>query len=278
MEVDMGKGISLHAGLNEIDIHHYGTNGALKACEADAKDMYQIAKKHGYRSELLLSCDATRDAVIGSIKNAATELVAGDVFFISYAGHGAQIPDTNGDETDGRDETWCLYDGMLIDDELQQLWTTFNSGVRILVISDSCHSGTVTRAPTWMTPQDPNAPAERYLDDSISFRTFRTHRSFYDDIIKMINELLRKQKAAASVTPNVLLISGCQDNQTSLDGRHNGLFTGTLLSVWNEGQFQGDYSALHRRIVSRMPAKQTPNLYTLGTAATEFVTQRPFKI
>ncbi|WP_345483022.1 hypothetical protein, partial [Actinopolymorpha pittospori] len=33
----------------------------------------------------------------------------------------------------------------------------------------------------------------------------------------------------------VLLISGCQDDQLSLDGQRNGLFTQTLRHVWNDG-------------------------------------------
>src|SRR4030065_82189 len=52
----------------------------------------------------------------------------------------------NGDaEDDGLDETWCLYDGEFLDDELFELWTKFQPGVRILAFSDSCHSGTVLK-------------------------------------------------------------------------------------------------------------------------------------
>jgi hypothetical protein len=43
------------------------------------------------------------------------------------------------------DETWCLYDGQLLDDELHGAWEKFQAGVRILVFSDSCHSGTVLK-------------------------------------------------------------------------------------------------------------------------------------
>ena len=43
------------------------------------------------------------------------------------------------------DETWCLYDGMLVDDELVNLFGFFNKKVRVLMVSDSCHSGTLNR-------------------------------------------------------------------------------------------------------------------------------------
>jgi hypothetical protein len=42
------------------------------------------------------------------------------------------------------DETWVCYDRQLIDDQLYELWGKFKASVRILVLSDSCHSGTVS--------------------------------------------------------------------------------------------------------------------------------------
>ncbi|MBU0595514.1 caspase family protein [Candidatus Bipolaricaulota bacterium] len=278
----MANGISLHIGVNELDPGHYGGKYSLKACEADATDMQLIAKASGFGNDILLTKKATRGAVISGIKGAAAALSGGDIFFLSYAGHGSQVPDTNGDEPDGRDETWCLYDGMLIDDELKALWKLFKPGVRILLLSDSCHSGTVSRAPIWMAP---DAPLARYLDEEVSFRAFRTNRAFYDDVMKKLKELIQQAAKAAkdaakagSADTSVLLMSGCQDNQTSQDGAHNGRFTGTLLSVWNEGQFKGDYGSLHSRIVSRMPPDQTPNLDKQGASIASFVAQRPFTI
>jgi hypothetical protein len=40
---------------------------------------------------------------------------------LTYSGHGSQIPDVSQDEVDHYDETWCLYDGQLLDDELFSL-------------------------------------------------------------------------------------------------------------------------------------------------------------
>ena len=73
------------------------------------------------------------------------------------------------------------------------------------------------------------------------------------------------------------LISGCQDNQTSMDGDHNGAFTEQLLKVWNLGAFVGNHANLHARIKARMPASQTPNLFTLGSVG-KFLTESPFKV
>jgi hypothetical protein len=77
--------------------------------------------------------------------------------------------------------------------------------------------------------------------------------------------------------PAVILISGCQDNQTSLDGDRNGAFTERLLTVWNRGSFSGNYARFHAVIKSGMPPTQAPNLFTLGSASS-FLAQRPFQV
>lgn len=140
------KGYALAIGLNAVDPGHYaGWAGKLNGCEPDALNMASIASTRGLNAETLLTASATRNAVLGKLGALAGKLKSGDLLVVSYSGHGGQIPDQNGDEDDGLDETWCLYDGELLDDELHQAWSKFQSGVRILALSDSCHSGTVLR-------------------------------------------------------------------------------------------------------------------------------------
>jgi hypothetical protein len=276
----MAKGISIHIGLNRVDPEHYsGWEGVLGACESDATDMQEIAKNNGFTANILLSEHATRKAVISNIKKAAQSLVSGDILFISYSGHGGQLPDRNNDEPDGQDETWCLYDSQLIDDELHELWAEFSPGIRILVISDSCHSGTMTKAAiSSVSTPIPNYERSgkslitRNLPGEIANRVYRKNQAFYDKIAKELPE----KKSVVNAT--VLLLSGCQDNQLSYDGTFNGEFTRILLGVWNEGRFKGDYVKFHKRIVEQLPSYQTPNLFHIGSNPTSFMEQRPFKI
>lgn len=268
----MATGISLHIGLNTVDPNHYnGWDGRLTACEADAKDMAAIAKKHGFASSsLLLTKDATVTAVVDAIQTAAKKLAKGDLFLLTYSGHGGQVPDKNVDEVDRTDETWVLYDRQLVDDELYALYSKFKSGVRVLVLSDSCHSGTVTRAlPPWELPQ----PAVRAMPPDVGLRTYRQNKAVYDAVQRD-----NPAAEAVRVKATVLLISGCQDNQVSLDGPRNGLFTGTMKKVWNNGKFKFGYQRFHDTIVTKMPPTQTPNYYLVGSANPAFESQLPFTI
>jgi hypothetical protein len=278
----MAQGAAINIGLNAVDPQHYsGWPGELAACEADANDMAEIARSKGFAPEKLYTKAATRKNVIGKITQAAKTLKSGDIFLLTYSGHGGQLPDLNGDEADGYDETWCLFDGELVDDELYALFGKFRPGVRILMFSDSCHSGTVARAAFYAARGRPGAapgtpPEIRYrsMPLAVGQRTYWANRDFYDPILR--NPQLMEAKGA--VKASVLLISGCQDNQESADGAFNGLFTGTLLHVWNGGKFKADYRAFHRAIVERMPPDQTPSYYVAGETDRRFEMQTPFTI
>jgi hypothetical protein len=288
---------SLHIGLNAVSPAHYGGwSGDLAACEADAEDMQAIATSQGIKPTALMTKQATRAAVLAALRKAAKTLRRGDFFLLTYSGHGGQVADVTGEEIDRKDETWCLWDGQLIDDELYMELSRFVAGVRILVLSDSCHSGTVTREVVPAHAPDGRG-RPRMMPPAIALRTYRDHQAFYDGLQRDVAAeagkagVIDPDAALAQVTvnstrltavvstfaPAVILISGCQDNQTSMDGEFNGAFTGRLLQVWNNGAFTGNYTQFRSAIVAGLPSTQTPNLFVLGSAAT-FLTQRPFTV
>ncbi len=268
----MAQGISIHIGLNRVDPGQYeGWDGQLTACEADAKDMVALAQKQGFKpSSLLLTKAATAEAVSAAILSAAKTLKSGDLFFLTYSGHGGQVNDTNSDEKDRMDETWVCYNRQFIDDELYELWGKFKTGVRIVVLSDSCHSGTVLRdIPAFVS----GGPRIRAMPTTVVRKVQKAHADLYRRIQDQ-----HPAAESAKVNASVLLISGCMDNQTSQDGARNGLFTGTLKKVWNGGKFTGDYRKLRDVIVSKMPPEQTPNYYFVGAPNPKFEAQAPFTI
>lgn len=278
----MSRGISLHIGLNSVDPDSYeGWGGTLVACENDADSMHNIASSLGYETHKLITSKATRSAVTDAISEVARKLNADDIFLLTYSGHGGQVPDANGDEPDGKDETWVLYDGELVDDELHELYTRFESGTRVVVLSDSCHSGTVTRAMYERT-----APIEAEFGVR-SHSVFRSKAIPPDVQVKVVDRHKQKfDKIQEDTAPavmrspeaTILLISGCQDNQLSSDGDVNGLFTEALLKVWNDGKFKQDYRRFQKSIKRSMPPSQQPNYYVIGAPDKAFEHQRPFTI
>jgi hypothetical protein len=131
----------------------------------------------------------------------------------------------------------CLYNGQLIDDELNYQLAKFAEGVRVLVFSDN-----------------------RNMPNDIGMRVYRANKTFYDKILKY------KSLADAEdyVKASVLLISGCKDNQRSLNGDANGLFTSQLLYVWNQGDCDKNYRQFYKEIYNLMPPNQQPNYYRTG--------------
>jgi hypothetical protein len=130
---------------------------------------------------------------------------------------------------------------------------------------------------------------------AVAMRVYREHQAFYDKLQKDVakaagQSAVDPDTALANVAassrlsaivkkfnPAVLLISGCQDNQTSMDGDHNGAFTEQLLKAWSNATFKGNYASFYARIKAAMPATQTPNLFTLGKAG-NFLAQTPFAV
>jgi hypothetical protein len=349
------KGISLHIGLNVVDDIAYGTPiTPLSGCVNDANAMTALAQSQGFSTTTLLDRDGNSRNIIDAVGDAAGRLRAGDIFMLTYAGHGSQVPDATGDEPDGMDETWVAYDRQILDDELYALWGGFQPGVRILMVSDSCHSGTVARvafvayqafAQTYQddaelgyvldtpAPLPPSASRDvsgwadlhesvRKVVPSVIAQVHGTTRTAvrsadvdrYTELVlaqirggtgrtvlegsprtrELPVEIARRdanrrqdvyravKQAAREATPpraNVLLISGCQDHQLSLDGTRNGLFTQRLLETWDGGRFSGvGYPEFHRRIVELMPPQQIPNLFWATPADPRFEQQRPFAI
>lgn len=310
----MAQGLSLHIGLNGVDASKYnGWPGTLAGCVNDANAMQAIAVAQGFTPTQLITEAATADAILTQIGQAAHALQSGDTFLISYSGHGGQVPDATGDSPNGMDDTWVAYDRMILGHELYNLWSQFAAGVYIEVYSDSCHSGTVIRdlvisgnnpfagvkpngkrdmpslsglgaarnfntvfgaapgkAATRDMPKISAAIPPRSIPPALALQLYNQKRDMYEAL-----QWTRKKDVP---TATVILISGCQDNQTSQDGAVNGLFTEKLLNVWNNGAFTGTLPQFHQAIVALMPSDQTPNYFSVGPANDTFTNSRPLTV
>jgi hypothetical protein len=281
----MNRGISIHIGLNYLDSEHYGSEvSPLDTCEQDAKDMQSIAIAQNFKSSyMLLSENATREAVKSAIATASEELSSGDMLFLTYSGHGGFVLDKSGDEDDNLDETWCLYDGQLLDDELYYLWSLFDEGVRIFMISDSCHSGTVAKANPNGLEVDSKIFKKKLLSPDIAEEVYLKNKDFYSDLEKFYGV---KEERSDSIKASIKLFAACQDPQVSytMTFAKNSIFTEKLKEIWDDGRFYGNYSEFFEQISAEvvaldfLPTVQTPNLFSVGKEDEEFDNGKPFEI
>ncbi|MCT4353328.1 caspase family protein [Streptomyces sp. Je 1-79] len=270
----MPAGLSIHVGLNTVDPDRYeGWDGALLACENDARDMARLARAAGFSDTVLLTAECTVDGVTAALREAAGRLAPDDILLFTYSGHGGQIPDVTGsdDEPDALDETLVLYDRQFLDDELYREFQGCADGVRILALLDCCHSGSGIELPGAPEPET----GVRLMPVPKQQEIYERDQGFFAELQRSLE---KESPDGAAAEPTAILVSACQDNQVASDGPVNGAFTEALLGVWNEGAFRGGHRSFHRAIQSRLPATQSPNLYTTGSPAPAFLNQKPFTV
>lgn len=276
----MGKGISVHVGVNQAQ-PSFGVHPLL-GCHNDAQAMFQIATDRGFEATPpFLDEMATFANVKAAIIDAATRLEAGDIFLFTFAGHGSIRPTSPALEIDSQDETILLHDCILIDNYLRlSLWPEFKEGVRILGIADSCHSGTVlASAPGDIEPAPPSGPTtligggggqvatavavapaihrQKELDPMdpplVSQRIpeiGKHDRAFSEaDRVRIlaVSPQIHKDmqdelelKPPAPLKAKLLTLGACRDFELARDGETNGVFTKALIDVWNNGEFEGE--------------------------------------
>lgn len=290
----MAKGRALLIGINDVDPdpkgHYRGWDGSLRFPERDALSIASITEKQGFENTVLLTKDATRKAIKDTISRAANELDPGDIFIIYYSGHGNTYADPDGEVWDnGTDETLCVYDRQLLDDELSVLWTQFHEEVRVLFLLDSCHSGGMLdqgiarqlsdedRKVEVITEQDAKGGLiAKTMDALAAERIVQANPNVY----KQIHEEIGQEPDPSEVMATIFQIAGCRDDQLSYESREleHGQFTSALLEAWQGGEFHGTYLQFFDAIDQKMPDYQNPRLRTLGPTHEAFNSESPFTI
>jgi hypothetical protein len=186
-------------GLNSVDPRKYsGWSGPLPDCEVDADVYALMARDAGMQDVTTLKTrQATRAAVFAAILKANDGMGPNDLLFLAHSSHGGQVADQSGDEADGLDETICLFDGQLVDDDMMRFLATLRP-CRVLLISDSCHS-----------------------EGNFKARPF----------------VLRTAKSKGPKWGGAILqFAGCREAKTSQSTGSGGRWTTALVDAWQTGQ------------------------------------------
>jgi hypothetical protein len=164
----------------------------------------------------------TKSNILNTFKTMLMGTKSGDLIFLLFSGHGTYISDKNGDETTGYDQ--CIYtidNQIIIDDELKSLIQQYlNKDACLFALFDSCYSGSVLDL------------KYQYMD-SLNYDKYMEHKNESQTIGK------------------VVMISGCNDKQTSADAFINGNANGAM--TWSFlDSFKNNKNLTFRNLVKSM--------------------------
>lgn len=234
-----------------VGINYVNTNSELNGCVNDALDWTDALRARSYGVFDRLDSEATKANILDGLRWLVVDAKWGDRLVFTYSGHGTYIPDLSGDEVDGRDEALVSVDMRTItDDDIAAAIGTLRTGVRMTIVSDSCHSGTVSR---FMAGP---------LSNSMT-RGKGERPRFIDPSLVEIEPSLRKPRALSTILPasTPMLLSGCKDDEVSWDanigGRYRGAMTAACLNTLAQSSSMADW---HASTLVAITHPQTPQL------------------
>ncbi len=249
----MAKGLALLIGLKSVDPNQYngwnGENGCW-GCELDVDNVERILAAQGFQTTVLKTAQATHDNVLQALRSTTSSLAPDDILAFYYSGHGGQQPDFGSptkDELDDQDETLVAFDRHIIDDELNEIWLSASQGARIVMMSDSCNSGTNYRM----------------------VGTFPTSTPIIPVVDKAVQEQMKAQ---------LIHYGGCRDGFPSSGYLGGGAFTTALCNAWANGAFEGNYRQLLQKAAALVTTGQIPQYNEYGPVSDMFRTSKPFQI
>ena len=217
---------ALLVGINKY--HPQSGVNSLQGCvnDIEAIEKYlEVATENKWElvTQKLTNESATRQAVINGFSQHLSQADRNDVVFFYYAGHGSYETVPKEFETlelNGKIETLVCYDSRtsgvpdLADKELNYLIEQVaKQNPHILIILDSCHSGTATRDPEVV---------ERQINPDTKVRDLK-------DFL-FPKEWVNNRLSNSYKRPKHILISACRDFQTAKehtgsDGKRRGAFS-----------------------------------------------------
>ena len=194
----------IHRGLEGrrailVGLNYPGTSAALHGCINDVSRMKQTLISRFSHKNVTIYTDNDL-SVQKNILQVLDELIGSKEkkLFFQYSGHGTQVKDWNGDEADGLDEALYSVKGTIItDDDINERVKKVPTGSTLVMIIDACHSGSMIDLPYQLEK---------------------------GKIIKINDN---------KIDSNIICISGCRDNQVSMDVNDGFVAYGAMSSALN---------------------------------------------
>jgi hypothetical protein len=262
----MGKGRAVVVGVPQPSASSGWTASNLPGVMNDVVEMERLLRGLHFDVQVLVKSAAKAQAVLELIRDSASNLKPGDMFVFYFAGHGAQIKSSDGDEL--RDKLLLTFDEPIVDDLLGSYWPHFKKDVRIVVMTDSCHSATAVRTietprgvVTTIEPDPAETNTPHFL--SIGLSNSGGERGVRDGNI-------------AGLQGSLIHLAACLDREQAMDLGNHGAFTDAFLRAWN-ANFRENYDQLFAEIRKRMSftTRQTPRMTTYGAYPPFYRGQKP---
>lgn len=240
--------------------------------DKDVPYVTEMLKGCGYRQiTTLVNKQATKANIVREMHRLAKVSKPGDIIYIHFSGHGQQMTDINGDETDDWDECWIPYDAYLrncakdrggkhlTDDENYDLLLSIRKSIgksgKMLVVVDACHSGNSTKG----IESGGEDPAE----DSVATRGAGVYERF---IVSTPRRKVKDNRNEQWIT-----LSACKSYQENkeMPGRPVGRLTYALYSMWKNHTLT---FANVKSFMAKYPAGRTgqdPELHPKTTSESE---------
>lgn len=209
-----------------IGINYTGTDNELYGCINDTSSINSLISSYNYQKVCILTDNTekkpNRTNILTEFKNLLANSQEGDVLLFFYSGHGSYISDKNNNEKTGKDQVIIPCDlNEIVDDELKSIiQTNLKKNVTLIALFDCCHSGSI-------------------LDLKYQYMDSLDNNNFTENI----NE--------TETTGNVIMISGCNDVQTSSDAHINNKNQGAMTWAFLEA-FKSEKNITWRNLLIKM--------------------------
>lgn len=221
--------------------------------------------------EVLKDEDATRANIIKSFEQHLGAAQEGDIVLFYYSGHGSWGKTNEAFfkfDPDEREEGLVCHDSRvdnqfdLADKEIAVLLNyVARNNAEVVLLIDSCHSGSVTRDSDTRTRMTGSGNQVRALSDYLYDSTLTEHQTYYTDLAAQnggeISEIPMSRH---------LLMSACSEKELARETKDGGWFTQSLLSVLKENESLS-YFQVYTQVfseISQKHEKQTPQLEAYG--------------
>ena len=197
-----------------IGCDYIGTEYQLSGCMNDVENIQtKLKSQYGFNNIVIMTDNTnkkpTKANILDELKNLLTSANSEDKLFLSFSGHGFKIKDTSGDEKDKLDEVFVSLDLDYISDYEIKIFINNNlkKNVTLFALFDCCHSGTILDL------------RYQYLDSEN-------------------NDKASENTNVSETVGNIIMISGCMDNQTSeevfANNKNQGAMTWAFLDTINK--------------------------------------------